>query len=201
MIWDRRATNREAAGTMYMEAVQNEEVPWGGAIKLDKVVETRLNSGEYVRSLRFSRDRAGYLGVLSNTGEIKVYDFRKEYVDDKRYTNPAGSPELLQVRHCHSIERPFYDERRGRSIDDRVISFDWVTLGRPEIQARMVALRAKGAPEIILAPKQSSGVLANLMLFDGPSTREFHPPMYQAGCLVLFSKPTFPWAPNLCRSS
>lgn len=169
MIWDRRATNRTVAGSMYLESVDSEEVPWGGVLKLEKAIETRLNSGEYIRSLRFSRDRPGYLGVLANTGELRVFNFRKEYIEDEIHTNPEGSPELLQVRTCHNIERPFYDEKHGRSTDERVVSFDWLTLGNPDVQARMVALRAKGIPEIILTPKVSSGIHSSLLLFDGPS--------------------------------
>lgn len=169
MVWDRRATNRSTAGSMYLESVDADDVPWGGALKLEKVIEARPHSPEYIRSVRFSRDRAGCLAMLSNTGELKVFNLRKEYIDDETYTNPNGSPELLQVRTCHSIEPPFYDEKQNRSIDDRVISFDWLTIGNPDIQARMVVLRAKGATEIILTPKMSAALHSSLLFFDGPS--------------------------------
>lgn len=174
MVWDRRALNRSVAGTMYLESVDAEDIPWGGALKLEKPIETRANSSDYIRSLRFYRDRPGYLGVLSNTGELRVLNFRKEYIDEEQYTNPVGSPELLQVRNCHNLELPFYDEKHRRSTDDRVISFDWITLGNPDIQARMVALRAKGGPEIILTPKLSSELHSSLLLFNGPSMRKSH---------------------------
>jgi hypothetical protein len=181
MIWDRRASNRPVAGTMYMESVDAGEVPWGAALKLKSVINE--DNGSYIKSLRFNRDQRGVLGILSSAGELNVYELRKEYLDDEFYTNPVISPELLEVRKSQNLESPpNVASNASSNIGERIVSFDWLTLGTAHVQSRVVALRANGKLDILETRKPQSELGMSLMNFSGGSYEQ----------QAYFEQPVFP---------
>ncbi|TDZ31288.1 SEH-associated protein 4 [Colletotrichum spinosum] len=169
MIWDRRATARAVASPAYLGAVDEDELPWGGALRLDKVVDSdddpSLSESKHsiVRSLRYCRDRRGLLGVLSRTGQLKVLDTNKELTAPE--FSFEGSPELLEVHKSHDM-----DVQYGSSgnKNDRIVSFDWVTLDSHMLQPRLLALRANGTFEILEQPSATSDYLYKLTPWQPP---------------------------------
>ncbi|KAK3333423.1 hypothetical protein B0T19DRAFT_418025 [Cercophora scortea] len=157
MVWDRRATGRQDASPSYLEAVERDGVPWGGALRLDRAVEMEADpalmdsKNSFIRSLRFNRDHPGMLAVLSRTGQLKVVSTRHEYVEaDVRF---EGSPELLEVRKSSEMD-PLCVEP-GRK-NDKIVSFDWITLSSPVLQPRMIVLRASGSFDVLETPSFTS---------------------------------------------
>ncbi|KAK4146981.1 uncharacterized protein C8A04DRAFT_34535 [Dichotomopilus funicola] len=153
MIWDRRAMNRHSASPAYASAVGHDGRPWGGAVWLDRAVqdETRASDSEsensFIRALRFCRDHRGMLGVLSRTGQLRVLNLRREHVEAEGRVD--GSPELLEVARSYELD-PRYAEP-GRK-NDKIVSFDWVTMGSPVPQPRVLVLRASGAFDVLEKP-------------------------------------------------
>ncbi|KAK1781691.1 hypothetical protein QBC45DRAFT_404522 [Copromyces sp. CBS 386.78] len=158
MVWDRRATNRQVARPSYNEAVKDDELPWGGALRLEKAVRV-LTQGpaqdtntSYIRSIRFCRDKPGMLGVLSRAGQLRILDTRHEYVEpSNQYEN---SPELLEVARSYEMD-PFYLDP-ARHKHEKIVSFDWITMPSPIAQARMLVLRKNGNFDVLEKPSFTS---------------------------------------------
>ncbi|TVY79402.1 SEH-associated protein 4 [Fusarium oxysporum f. sp. cubense] len=166
MIWDRRATSRPVASHAYMQAIEEDELPWGGALRLDRVIETDsdpfLAEGKYslVRSLRYCRDHRGLLAVLSRTGQLKVLNTNKEAP-----SSGSSNPELLQVQKSYEMDVSYVETSRK---NDRIVAFDWVTLSSPVLRPRLLVLRANGNFEILEQPSQTSDHVYKLVPWKAP---------------------------------
>lgn len=155
---------------MYLESIDQEEVPWGAVLKLDRAIESEKNV--YIRQLRYCRDQRGTLGVLSGAGQLQVFRTNKEHIDPGSINDIRGSPELLEVKRSYDLEYPYFDPNHKRRFEDRIVSFDWLTLGTSEIPGRVVALRANGVFDILQMPASTSGLLSNLIPWKPPHRRK-----------------------------
>ncbi|KAF5019366.1 hypothetical protein F66182_8634 [Fusarium sp. NRRL 66182] len=166
MIWDRRATSRPVASHSYVQAIEQDEIPWGGALRLDRVIETDsdpfLADGKYslVRSLRYCRDHRGLLAVLSRTGQLKVLNTNKETPSSN-----SSSPELLEVQKSYEMDVSYVETSRK---NNRIVAFDWVTLSSPVLRPRLLVLRANGNFEILEQPSQTSDHVYKLVPWQAP---------------------------------
>ena len=157
MVWDRRATQRQDATSSYVEALDRDGLPWGGALRLDRAVQmeddpiSMDNKNSFIRSLRFCRDHAGMLAVLSRTGQLRILSTKHEHVNSN--VRVDGSPELLEVWRSHEMD-PLYAEPNHKN--DRIVSFDWLTMRSPVLQPRVLVLRASGALEVLEKPSLTS---------------------------------------------
>ncbi|KAJ2904590.1 WD repeat domain-containing protein [Zalerion maritima] len=159
MIWDRRAGSRTDVRTdsavqvrAYVEAADAGDVPWGSVLQLNGILHTldtsRPDKSSFVRSLRYCRDHAGMLGILSRTGQLKVVKATAEFAASE-YERCTG-PELLRVRKSHEMDPTYLDPSRKNKDD--IVSFDWATLSSPALRPRMVILRASGKFELMEKP-------------------------------------------------
>ncbi|PFH57397.1 hypothetical protein XA68_15130 [Ophiocordyceps unilateralis] len=169
MIWDRRVTSRPLASHTYLQAVEEDDLPWGGALRLNQVIETSpelfVTEGKHslIRSLRYCRDRPGLLAALSPTGQLKVLETNREM--EPSGTAPHGAPELLQVQRSHEMDVSYRDtSRRG----DRIVSFDWITLGSPVLRPRLLVLRANGNFEVLEQPSRTSDYVFSFVPWQSP---------------------------------
>lgn len=166
MIWDRRATSRPVASPAYTKAVDEDELAWGGALRLDKVIESDSDTeGKHslIRSLRYCRDRRGLLAVLSRTGQLRVLETDRE--TGPPGTAPSDGPELLSVWKSHEMDLSYREVSRRNS---RIVSFDWVTLPSPAFRPRLLVLRANGSFEILEKPSSSADHLFKLIPWQSP---------------------------------
>lgn len=170
MIWDRRATSRQAASKIYLESVDGGELPFGCTLKLNNVINPV--SGVYIRSLRYCRDRPGLLAVLSSAGELQVLEIEKEFVESPSENDLDESPEMLLVKQSHPLQYPFFDKNFGCSHDDRVVSSDWATLGSPDLQPRVVTRRCNQKLEVLLMPMTTQHLAFDLINFPARARRE-----------------------------
>ena len=158
MVWDRRATSRSAASEIYLDAVDKDEIPWGSALRLDRAIDVRpeefADKHSLIRSIRFSRDHRGLLAVLSRTGQLKVTETRKEFKDHvSPHLDPEDTPELLEARRSYELDLTYSDQDKR---NDRIVSFDFVTLDSPVLTPRVVVLRANGHFDILEKPSYTS---------------------------------------------
>jgi WD repeat-containing protein mio len=170
MIWDRRATSRPVTSTIYSQAVEVDELPWGAALRLDQAIDldpepsSADNKHSFIRSLRYCRDHRGLLGVLSRTGQLKVLKTNKE-TSTTPDAGPESNPELLQVHKSHEMDVMYsYPGRKN----ERIVSFDWVTLGSPVLRPKLLVLRANGKFDIIEQPSYTSDYLYKLIPWRSP---------------------------------
>jgi len=170
MVWDRRATSRPVSSTHYSQAVDEDDLPWGAALRLDQAIDLDPeplladNKHSFIRSLRYCRDHRGLLGVLSRTGQLKVLKTNRE-TSLTPDTELESSPELLQVYKSHEMDVMYsYPGRKN----DRIVSFDWVTLGSPVLRPKLLVLRANGQFDILEQPSCTSDYLYKLVPWQSP---------------------------------
>ncbi|KAG4424940.1 hypothetical protein IFR04_001911 [Cadophora malorum] len=166
VIWDRRVAGRSTASPMYLESIDQEEVPWGAVLKLDRAIEVDKNT--YVKQLRFSREQRGALGVLSTAGQLQILETKKEFIEPGSSNDVPDSPELLEIKKSIDLEYPFFEHNHRRKYEHRIVSFDWLNLGTSELQGRVVALRANGEHEILQMPAATANQLSQLMPWKPP---------------------------------
>jgi hypothetical protein len=169
MVWDRRAGPKTTTSPAYQDALDRDQVPWGGALRLNRSMDMEEDpammdsKNSFIRSLRFCRDRAGMLAVLSRTGQLKILSTKHELIDPDMASR--DSPELLEVIKSHDMD-PLYAESTRKN--DKIVSFDWVTLSSPVLRPRLLILRANGAFEILEKPAFTSDYVYKLVPWQAP---------------------------------
>lgn len=153
MVWDRRALSRNVASASYLDAVDADDMPFGGALKLDRAVDiesdpqARTDRNSFIRKLAYCRDHRGMLAVLSRLGQLKVFSTQpSEYLSTDA---ESESPQLLQVRKSNEMDN-FYSEIDRKN--ERIVSFDWLTMPSAALRPRVLVLRANGSFEILEVP-------------------------------------------------
>lgn len=154
MVWDRRALGRSVASASYLEAVDADDMPFGGALRLDHAMDmesdpqARSDRNSFIRKIAYCRDQRGMLAILSRTGQLKVFSTQAsdEYLP---IDVEQQSPRLLQVKKSNEMDN-LYSEF-GRK-NERIVSFDWLTMPTPALRPRLLVLRANGAFEILDVP-------------------------------------------------
>ena len=186
MIWDRRVAGRSTASSMYLESIDQEEVPWGAVLKLDRAIEVDKNT--YVKQLRFSREQRGALGVLSTAGQLQILETKKEFIEPGSSNDVPDSPELLEIKKSIDLEYPFFEHNHRRKYEHRIVSFDWLNLGTSELQGRVVALRANGEHEILQMPAATANQLSQLMPWKPPHHGEFVMRLMKVASNILYRR-------------
>lgn len=170
MIWDRRATSRHTASKSYTESIDSGDMPWGCALKLNRVIDSQYETN--IRSLRYCRDRRGHLAVLSSAGELQLVCTEKEYNESADDNDGNESPELLEVRRSHDLAYPYFDENFGYAHDDRIVSFDWVPLSSSFFQPRVLIRKSNHTVEILMRPSTSHNLTLDLLDFSSKAKHE-----------------------------
>ncbi|KAH6682042.1 hypothetical protein B0J14DRAFT_577770 [Halenospora varia] len=173
-VWDRRAASRSIASPLYLEAIDQDDVPWGGALKLNSAILTEPGMNIHIKQIRYSREHRGTLGVLSSAGQLQIYRTRKEFVEPGSADDVGGSPELLEVKKSHDLEYPCFDPDHKRDPKERIVSFDWMNLGTQDLEPRVVVLRANGNLEVLQMPSATSNQLSQLIPWAPPRHRHNH---------------------------
>lgn len=169
MIWDRRATSRHTSSKTYTDVIDSEDMPWGCALKLDRVIDPTYESN--IRNLRYSRDESGLLGVLSASGELQLIQTGKEHYEHNPEDDVEGSPELVQVKKSHEVAFPYFSEDFSYPADNRIVSFDWVPIGSSYHQPRMIIRRANNDIDILLKPSSNQNLVMDLLDFSSRANR------------------------------
>ena len=151
---------------MYLESIDQEEIPWGAALKLDRVIMT--DKGVHIKQLRYSREQRGCLGVLSSAGQLQILKTGKEFIEPDSVNDIHGSPELLEVKKSIDLEYASFDPDHTKHPEQRIVSFDWLNLGTSDLDPRIVGLRSNGTFEILQLPSATAGQLSQLVPWKPP---------------------------------
>jgi WD repeat-containing protein mio len=157
-IWDRRSSSRSLAvgGLASLNSIDPSQL--GAALEFKNVVDmaNTIVPGS-IWSLRFSRSRRGCLGVLSSTGQFKVYEVAKTYVseEDRATLNRTlgdGSaekyPEKIYTKSIRDLHTSFSHPSRGRKETQRIVSFDWMGTVDKSTKPLAISLTADSKIEI-----------------------------------------------------
>ena len=95
-------------------------------------------------------------------GQSQYVSTKKEFVPNG--THPTGSPEVLEVRKSYELDMDYAKERK----DEKIVSFDWVTLDSPTLTPRVVVLRANGTFDILEKPSYTSEHIYKMVPWRAP---------------------------------
>ncbi|GAB7344986.1 hypothetical protein MBLNU457_3411t1 [Dothideomycetes sp. NU457] len=113
-----------------------------------------------VWSIRFSGARRGRFGVLSSTGEVKLYDIAAHSVKATDRPAPAnyygGSPwsSTHYISRSHTLQYPYHNIHHQQDESSRVISFDWVASSDGSSQT-MLALKSSRQVQLLKTPNST----------------------------------------------
>ena len=113
-----------------------------------------------VWSIRFSGAKRGRFGVLSNMGELKLYDLTSHSMQVKNRPTPTnahgGVPWVSSqyIERSHNIQYPYHDRLHAQDENSRVVAFDWMNSGISEGQP-LLALRPSRQVILLHAPTLS----------------------------------------------
>lgn len=156
LVWDRRALNRSVASKSYLDALENDDMPLGGALKLDRAMEmesdpqARTARSSFIRKIAYCRDKRGKLAVLSRTGQLKVFSTLESA--HKPVDIESDGPRLLEVRRSSEMDNFYSEPERSH---ERIVSFDWITMPSPLLRPRLLVLRHNGVFEVLEMPAET----------------------------------------------
>jgi WD repeat-containing protein mio len=148
VLWDRRMMARgnvTSSGYSSHDGKQPE-----ASLELKHTID-----GGNIWSLRFSKSQRGSLGVLSSTGQLRVYDLCKDSVTEEYKALDEGEsewetqfPQETFLDRAHDIEKPMEQKSTsstsGGAHTTRVVSFDFTTSSNAQGQPVLITLNAEG---------------------------------------------------------
>lgn len=120
-----------------------------------------IDSGS-IWSLRFSRTKRGSLGLLSSSGQFKMFDIAKEYLsEENRHSvdetlgqgSSASYPEQIYTKNVRDIRHSFEHKTRGTTKSARIVSFDFLNMSQSNEPSALTLL---GNGKVEIATVQSS---------------------------------------------
>lgn len=143
-VWDRRSSPRFNAVTLSSGHHSAEQA----ALELKNPISSNGMNPSNIWSVRFSKMKRGCLGMLSSSGQVKVYELTKEctHLGDQEpdiRTDMTQTPEQLYAAISHEVQYPYYSRYHGCDASKRVVSFDFVTMGDSFHRHVIVGLRGK----------------------------------------------------------
>jgi WD repeat-containing protein mio len=148
MLWDRRMMARgniTSSGYSSHDGKQPE-----ASLELKNAI-----AGGNIWSLRFSKSKRGSLGVLSSTGQLRVYDLCKDSVVEEYKALDEGEsewetqyPQEIFLDRAHDIEKPVEQKSTSSTSSGtqavRVVSFDFTTSSNAQGQPVLITLNGQG---------------------------------------------------------
>jgi hypothetical protein len=168
-VWDRRATSRAVCSSHYLQAVDEDGLPFGSALSIKDGIRT---GNATIKQLRFSRERSGALGILSTAGELRVCQTRQEFVEPDGLSQ--NGPLIREIKYSHDLEYPYNDPNLPKRFEDRIVSFDWMNIGTTELESRILALRANGQFDVLAMPAATAGHISHFTAWRPPYRRKHY---------------------------
>ncbi|KIV80622.1 hypothetical protein PV11_08111 [Exophiala sideris] len=142
-VWDRRMITRLNSPHMSFGSGSN---PDNRQPELSMEMKNVIESPGMIWSLRFSKAQRGHLGVLSSTGNLKVYDIVKDPASETSRIDQDGGqeaswentpPQDIFLNRAQEVSNPNSDQAATQDEKSRIVSFDFTTstsrLGQPRI--------------------------------------------------------------------
>ncbi|KAH9861293.1 hypothetical protein IAQ61_011030 [Plenodomus lingam] len=144
-VWDtrfvkQRGTSNDAANT-------------GAVLEFKPIVDNPQSTS--IWSLRYSGTKRGTFGVLANTGEFKIVELAQHtHHTSQPLDPPFGRPWTAPyyVRTSHRLRYPVYDKDHRQDKKDRVMAYDFMTIGNPLSGQCALALLPNREVEVVKVP-------------------------------------------------
>lgn len=152
-VWDRRMSNRLTSAYVSFPGWSESRQP-----EVSLELKHAISNPGQIWSLRFSRTRRGCLGVLSSTGQVRVYNLLKEFVSDRdrsernRKFGPDWEdkyPQLIFLDGAEDVEPPYFSGPEKKEDLSRIVSFDFMPYEARSGQPKMLALTGDGIVKIV----------------------------------------------------
>jgi hypothetical protein len=111
----------------------SENGPAGPVLEIKSAVDN--SQAAAIWSLRFSGQKRGCFGVLSSSGEIKVFELGQNAVKQSLIATPSnhlgGIPWSSKhyTKRTHNLTYPWYDKYNAQEENSRVIAYDFLSEG------------------------------------------------------------------------
>lgn len=153
-VWDRRmitrlgTTHMSFGGGSHSESRQPEV-----SLELKNVIETPGT----IWSLRFSKAQRGCLGMLSSTGNLKVYNIRKDFIAEAYYGEHDAShdlswenspPQDVFLDRAQDLAPQLTDPSAAHAEKSRIVSFDFTTSTTKFRESKLITLDGQGNPRL-----------------------------------------------------
>ncbi|ETI28352.1 hypothetical protein G647_00801 [Cladophialophora carrionii CBS 160.54] len=145
-VWDRRMISR--VNTPHMGFQHNENRPPEVSLELKNAIQ----SPGTIWSLRFSKAQRGCLGVLSSTGNLRVYSLGKDFSETSRVEQNEGhdmswetsQPQDIYLDRTQDIAKQYSDPSAPMEEKSRIVSFDFLTSTTKSKRPKILALDGHG---------------------------------------------------------
>jgi WD repeat-containing protein mio len=150
-VWDRRMITR--VNTPHMSFPHND----GRQPELSLELKHTIQGPETIWSLRFSKAQRGCLGVLSSTGNLKVYNLSKDFSESYRSDHngvqeqswETNSPQEIHLDRTQDIAKKHSNPSTTHEEPSRIVSFDFMTSTTKSEQPRILILDEYGQVKLI----------------------------------------------------
>ncbi|RMD44691.1 hypothetical protein DV735_g398, partial [Chaetothyriales sp. CBS 134920] len=155
-IWDRRMGSRgqltlSGLGSGHSNPSSDQRQP-----EVSLELKNAINQPGSIWSMRFSKSRRGFLGVLSSTGHLKVYQLAKDYLHlsataATQVPQLSGaqqweteSPQDIFLDRTQDMEKQFSHPSAPKAEKARIVSFDFTTTVSRDKQPELITLTGDG---------------------------------------------------------
>jgi WD repeat-containing protein mio len=151
-VWDRRMAPKSSPQTPSSESGAQ-----GPVLEIKPAVDN--SHGSTIWSLRFSGQKRGCFGVLSNTGEIKMIELGQYATKSTLNTPPTnqhgGTPwdSRHYTKRSHNLTHPWYDPFNGQEEKSRVIAYDFMPAPGGSTDLSVLALHPNRDIELLKIPE------------------------------------------------
>jgi WD40 repeat protein len=152
-LWDRRMSARTATPASFASTSTISGGP-EASLELKRPIE---ESG-IIWGMRFSKTKRGHLGVLSSTGQLRVYDFEREHLttsDRIDRDNKWGvgwektQSQKIYLSRSQDIERAYHTHPKPRGERARIVSFDFTAKTARSSEPEIMALTGDGTFKVL----------------------------------------------------
>ncbi|KAI9791661.1 MAG: hypothetical protein M1833_001481 [Piccolia ochrophora] len=152
-VWDRRVTTRSSAASLSSSNLDAYQA--GAVLELRNFLDVSDHAGQQsIWSVRYSKSRRGCLGILSNQGQLTVYETARErftatsFEDPQNSTSGSKASEPLRTKTSFTVQHACFNKDHAHSDRQRVVSFDFMNSGGHLDGYRVLAYRSHGAVEV-----------------------------------------------------
>lgn len=154
-VWDRRMISRLNHPNMIFGSGTHME---NRSPETSMELRNAIQSPGVIWSLRFSKAQRGCLGVLSSTGQLKVYDINKESIDNDHGEGyepghepswDSSSPQNIFLDRLQEVAKPYSDPTANADEKNRAVSFDFTTSLTKLGESRIMTLTGLGSVKIM----------------------------------------------------
>lgn len=148
-VWDRRMISRLNTPHMSFGGGSGTE---SRQPEISLELKNAIDIPGTIWSLRFSKAKRGCLGILSNTGNLKMYNIGKDFLPEtdrgEQDTSPVSwetsPPQDIFLDAAQDLARPYSSPSAPQDEKSRIVSFDFMTSTTKWEQPKIITMDGQG---------------------------------------------------------